>query len=141
MFNKETEYALRALVYIQTQNITGRKPGIIEIAKEIEAPQFYTAKILHRIVKQGLLSSTKGKGGGFYFDDNKGEVSLKELITLTEGTKTFTGCGFGLKQCSCENPCPLHEQFASIRDSLNRLVSTETIQSLARKYPPALRPI
>ena len=38
MFNKETEYALRGLVYIQLQNTNGRRPGIVEIAKEIEAP-------------------------------------------------------------------------------------------------------
>jgi Rrf2 family protein len=134
MFNKETEYALRGLVYIQIQNLKGRRPGIVEIAKEIEAPQFYTAKILQRMVKQGLVSSLKGKGGGFYFEEGTNEVFLKDLITLTEGNKIFTGCGFGLKHCDCDNPCPLHEKYALIRDAINKLVSTESIQSLAKKY-------
>lgn len=133
MFNKETEYALRALVYVQIQNYCEQRPGIAEIAREIDAPPFFTAKILHRLAKSGLLMSQKGKNGGFFFDTTKPDLTLKELITQTEGCKTFEGCGFGLKHCSCSNPCPLHNQYAPIRDAIDKLVSQETIQSLARK--------
>jgi Rrf2 family protein len=133
MFNKETEYALRSLVYIQHQNYKELRPGIEEIAKEIEAPQAFTAKILHRMVKMGFVQSTKGKGGGFHFDESKPELSLKELIVTTKGGKLFDGCGFGLKHCDANNPCPLHEQYGPIREAINKLVSEETIQSLARK--------
>lgn len=133
LFNKETEYALRGMVYIQVQNLKNRRPGIAEIAIEIEAPHFYTAKILQRMVKMGLLFSVKGKGGGFYFDSEKPELTLKEIIIATEGSKTFSGCGFGLKHCDENNPCPLHKQFAPIRGSIDKLISEETVQSLARK--------
>lgn len=133
MFNKETEYALRSLVYIQRQNYRQMRPGIEEIAKEIEAPQAFTAKILQRMVRLGFVSSIKGKGGGFLFDKSRQDVSLKELILAVEGGKIFTGCGFGLKYCDTENPCPLHDQYGPIREAINKLVSDETIQSLAKK--------
>ena len=134
MFKKETEYALWGLVYIQTQNLKGNRPGIDEICREIEAPSFYTAKILQRLVRLGFLSSLKGKGGGFFFDTGKPELTLKELIISTEGDKLITGCGFGLKHCDCENPCTLHEQYAEISNAIEKLVSSETIQSLTRQY-------
>jgi Rrf2 family protein len=141
MFNKETEYALRGLVYIQIQNLTGRMPGVAEIAKEIDAPPFFTAKILQRMVRQGFVKSLKGKGGGFYFDINKPDLPIKDFIVATEGGTLFSGCGFGLRNCDITNPCPLHEKYAPIRDSINTLVSTETIQSLATKFPkPPLLP-
>lgn len=133
MFNKETEYALRALVYIQKQNNLSRRPGLEEIADEIESPKFYTAKILQNLVRRGFLESSKGRGGGFYFDENKPDLSLSIVIEAIEGSKTYTGCGFGLKHCDCENPCPLHEKYADIRKALSDLVSGETIQSLARQ--------
>jgi len=133
MFNKETEYALRGLVYIQAQNLEGRRPGIAEIAEQIDAPHFYTAKILQRLVRQGFVESQKGKGGGFYFDSKKPDLSLKQLIIATEGDKLFNGCGFGLKQCDENNPCPLHDKYALIRDALNQLVMEENVQSLAQK--------
>ncbi|KAF0202947.1 MAG: BadM/Rrf2 family transcriptional [Bacteroidetes bacterium] len=133
MFNKETEYAIRGLVYIQLQNSEGKRPGMAEIAEQINAPHFYTAKILQRLVRQGFIESQKGKGGGFYFDPQKPDLSLKQLISATQGEDLFSGCGFGLKQCDENNPCPLHDKYALIRDALNKLVTEENIQTLAQK--------
>lgn len=133
MFNKETEYALRGLVYIKLQNLQKKRPGTMEVAKEIDAPHFYTAKILQRLVRAGFLESLKGKNGGFYFDPEKPDIPLKALVTSIEGNSSFTGCGFGLKQCSADNPCPVHEKYAPIRESFNKLVTEETVQSLAIK--------
>ncbi len=133
MFKKESEYALRGMVYIQIQNLKGRRPGVPEIAHEIEAPFFFTAKILQRLVKIGFLRSVKGKGGGFFLDPDKDDLPLKHIITAIEGDQLFVGCGFGLKYCSENNPCPLHNQYSIIRDEINQLVTNETIQSMAKK--------
>lgn len=136
MFKKETEYALRGLVYIQMQNQTGKRPGILEIASEIDTPPSFTAKILQRLVRIGFIESVKGKNGGYYFDPGKEELSLKKVVVAIEGEKIFTGCGFGLKHCDENNPCPLHDAYAPIRDALNQLLSTETIQNLAKNDNP-----
>lgn len=133
MFNKETEYAIRGLVYIHTQNQHSLRPGIDEIAREIDAPRFFTAKILQRLVKQGFLTSQKGKGGGFQLPTDKPDRSLKDVIVSIEGDQLLTGCGFGLADCDCDSPCPLHENYAGIRAAIDTLVSTETIGSLAEK--------
>jgi len=133
MFNKETEYALRGLVYIQLQNLKKRRPGTAEVAREIEAPPFYTAKILQRLVRAGFVESVKGKGGGFFFDQSKPDIKLEMLISAIEGNGSFSGCGFGLKQCDDNNPCPLHEKYAPVRDKIKKLVSAESVQSLAYK--------
>ncbi len=133
LFKKETEYALRALVYIQRQNQNGRRPGIAEIASGIETPPSFTAKVLQRLVRLGLIESQKGKNGGFYFNPDKPDLPLKQVISSVEGNAIFENCGFGLKNCDDKNPCPLHATYAPIRDAINELVSGETIQSLAKK--------
>jgi Rrf2 family protein len=133
MFNKETEYALRGLIYIKLQNLRNHRPGAAEISKEIEAPLFFISKILQRLVRSGFLESLKGKGGGFYIDPEKPDLPIKKLITATEGDRSFSGCGIGMKNCNENNPCPLHERYAPIRESINRLVTDETVQSLAEK--------
>lgn len=131
MFNKETEYALRSLVYIQAQNNEGRRPGIDEITRAIDAPRFYTAKILQNLVRQGFVQSQKGKGGGFFFDGDKPALAMRDVILSTEGDNVLNGCGFGLKRCDEQHPCALHNQYAPIRASINQLVSQTTIQALA----------
>ena len=133
MLSKSTEYALRALIFVQLQNLMENRPGVAEIAKEIEAPVAFSAKILHTLTSRKLLNSMKGRGGGFYFSDNQAELSVFDIILVMEGDSLFTECGIGLKNCSDDNPCPLHDQYGKIRDQLLALAKAETIHSMALK--------
>jgi hypothetical protein len=44
--------------------------------------------------------------------------------------EAFKRCGLGLKKCSDNHPCPLHQDFKIYRDGLARLFSQRTIQDL-----------
>ena len=133
MISKSTEYAIRALVFIQLINWESRRPGVGEIAREIEAPEAYSAKILHTLTKHGLLDSLKGRGGGFFFNESRSDLTLYDVIHVMEGDASFHKCGFGLKSCNDDHPCPLHEKYIVFRDGYYDLVRTETIKSLSRK--------
>lgn len=133
MFKKETEYALRSLIYIQSKNIVNIRPGIIEIASEIDSPQSFTAKILQRLVKNGFIKSQKGKNGGFFFEKDKPELTLKEVIYSIEGDKSTSTCGLGLGSCDDTCQCPIHESFSLIREATEKLITEETIQNLVKK--------
>jgi Rrf2 family protein len=133
MLGKTTEYAIRALVYIFIQNQEGKRPGFKEIAKHIDSPEQFTAKVLQNLARSELISSMKGRGGGFFFDQTATPLTIFEVIRLVEGEKFFSKCGFGLKRCDGESPCPLHEDYAVVREGFFSLVKKETIQSLAKK--------
>ena len=133
MLSKTTEYAIRALVYVYIQNQGGKRPGYKEIAKEIDSPEQFTAKVLQNLARAELVSSMKGRGGGFFFVDDMATVTLYEVIRVIEGEKFFSKCGFGLKLCDCVTPCPLHEGYSSVREGFYELAKTQTIQSLADK--------
>lgn len=121
------------MVFIQLQNWKNLRPGVTEIAKEIEAPAAFTAKILHTLTTRRLLQSMKGRGGGFFFPDFQSNLSLYDLIMVMEGDSLFTRCGFGLKHCNDAHPCPVHKEYAVIRDSLLKLARSESVASLAEK--------
>jgi len=133
MLSKSTEYAMRALVFVQLCNWEQKRPGVEEIAKEIEAPEAYTAKILQTLTKNQLLNSMKGRGGGFFFSENQSSLTLYDVIHVVEGDACFHKCGFGLKQCNDSNPCPLHEKHKVLRDGFFEIAKTETIKSLSEK--------
>lgn len=133
MLAKSTEYAIRALVYIQLRNWKDERPGVIEIAQEIEAPEAYSAKILQTLTKHKFIESMKGRGGGFFFDKNKSDISIYDVVHLMEGDECFNKCGFGLKDCNNENPCPMHDEYIKVREGLYNIVKSGTIQSLSSK--------
>lgn len=105
MLGKTSEYAIRALVYVYIQNLEGKRPGFKEIAKKIDSPEQFTAKVLQNLTRAKLISSMKGRGGGFFFDHPATPLTLYEIIRVVEGEVFFSKCGFGLKRCDSENPC------------------------------------
>jgi Rrf2 family protein len=133
MLVKSTQYAIRALVYIQLQNWLNKRPGVVEIAKEIEAPEAYSAKILQTLTKHQLVDSMKGRGGGFFFNGIVKKITLYDVIHVMEGDACFKRCGFGLKLCNQTKPCPLHEKYKTVRDEFLNLANAESIQSIAKK--------
>ncbi len=133
MLGKTTEYAIRALVYIFIQNQEGKRPGFKEIAKKIDSPEQFTAKVLQILARAELISSMKGRGGGFFFDQPVTPLTLHEVIRVMEGEKFFLKCGFGLSRCDGENPCPMHNDYSPVREGFLQLVKEVTIKSLANK--------
>jgi len=133
VLSRTTEYAIRALVFIQAENNRDRRPRAPEIAIGSGAPAYYIGKILQTLSRHGLVSSAKGPGGGFYFPRESPPVSLYDVIRLMEGEAFFKHCGFGLSRCSDTNPCPAHGEYSEVRRLYEEKVSRLTIGELAEK--------
>ncbi|WP_372755505.1 Rrf2 family transcriptional regulator [Labilibaculum sp.] len=133
MLSKTAEYAIRALVYIQLQNWENKRPGFKEIAINIKSPEHFTAKILQILTRFELIKSIKGRNGGFFFDPNRKDLSLNQIIIAIDGEELFTRCSFGFEKCDGNNRCPLHDDFAELRNNYAVLVKKRSVQSLAKK--------
>ncbi|HKJ43488.1 MAG TPA: Rrf2 family transcriptional regulator [Sunxiuqinia sp.] len=133
MLSESLEYAIRALVFIQLQNANEKRPGILEIADQIGASKAYSAEILQKLTQNQLVDSQKGRLAEFFFKEGKCELSLLDVILALEGPDYFHKCGFGLKNCDQNNPCPLHDDYKGIRDGFLDMVKNESIHSLAQK--------
>lgn len=127
LFSKTCEYGIRAVLYIASQSANGRKVGIKEITENINSPEHFLAKILQKLSKDGIILSSKGPNGGFSVSK---EILLKpmaDIIVSLEGDSIFRGCAMGLSNCSEVNPCPLHNQFKSIRNQLTDTLYNNSI--------------
>ncbi len=133
MLSKTSEYGIRALIFIQSENQAGKRPKVPEIAKGTGSPTHYTAKVLQTLAKHQLVNSAKGRGGGFFFSEDAEPITLYDVIKLLEGEAFFTRCGFGLDNCSDEHPCPMHDEYQPIREQYIQTVSRLTINDLAEK--------
>ncbi len=132
MFSKSCNYAIKAAIFIAKHSLEENKVGFVDIAKEIDSPQAFTAKILQILVKSGIIDSVKGVNGGFYIPKkNIATTYLVEIVDAIDGDAVFHGCGLGLLQCSETHPCPVHDKFKSIRDELARMLETTNLEELA----------
>ncbi|MBT7092306.1 MAG: transcriptional regulator, partial [Bacteroidetes bacterium] len=60
MLSRTTEYGIRALIFIQAENLKDKRPKVSEIAEGIDSPAHYTAKVLQTLARHDLVSSAKG---------------------------------------------------------------------------------
>ena len=131
MFSKTCEYAIRATIYIANGSNEGTRVGLKDIAKNINSPEAFTAKILQKLVKDDLVSSVKGPNGGFSLSKKQQEeVFLVDVVRCIDGSHTYNGCGLGLSQCSEETPCPIHFQFKEVRTRLKHMLENTNIVAL-----------
>lgn len=131
MFSKACEYAIRASLYISMKSIDGSKLGIKEIAKEIDSPVHFTAKILQSLSREGIVSSVKGPNGGFYLDPKSKPIALNAIVKAIDGDNILHSCSLGLKECSDKFPCPIHQDIKTYKERLRKIMKEKTVQQLA----------
>jgi Rrf2 family transcriptional regulator, iron-sulfur cluster assembly transcription factor len=132
MFSKACEYAIRASLYISIKSIDGSKLGISEIAKEIDSPAHFTAKILQTLTREGIISSIKGPNGGFFLDPKAKPIPLNAIVKAIDGDNILHSCSLGLKECSDQFPCPIHNDIKLYKARLRKVMKERTLQQLGK---------
>ncbi len=133
MFSKACEYGIRATLFIAQESKNQRRAGLKTIAREINSPEAFTAKILQKLVQKNIIKSAKGPQGGFFIESNNLKIVLSDIVRAIDGDSIITGCALGLEKCSEEHPCPLHHDFAEIRSHLKHMLENTTILELTSK--------
>lgn len=132
MFSKACEYAIRATLHIAQESLKGRRVGLKEIAKAIDSPVAFTAKILQILSRNNIVQSLKGPTGGFEIQPERiSETKLSQIVFAIDGDKIYQGCGLGLNKCDAEKPCPVHFQFVAIRDGMQKMLEETSVLELA----------
>ncbi|MEZ4948078.1 MAG: Rrf2 family transcriptional regulator [Saprospiraceae bacterium] len=134
MFSKACKYGIRAAIFIAVKTREGQKSGVVEISDTLNVPKAFLAKILQKLVKADLISSTKGPYGGFYLSEENMKKTVDHIITCIDGDDLFKGCVLGLPVCSESNPCPLHEKVYPFREGIYYQMRHQTIADLAYDY-------
>lgn len=132
MFSKTCEYAIKASIFIAINSLEGRRVSPKEIAKEIDSPQAFTAKILQDLVKYKVIKSIQGAHGGFEIEKNDIQhIKLSQVVNAIDGDKIYSGCGLGLASCNEDHPCPVHDKFKIVRAELKDMLETTNLEQLA----------
>jgi len=120
LITRNTDYAMRALCYIATQEAPSVSAA--EVVAALKIPRPFLRKILQVLSGEGLLRSTKGQGGGFSLARPREQILLTDLIRIFQNTIQLNECVFKKKICPNRSTCVLKKEIDSIeRDALKRL--------------------
>jgi Rrf2 family iron-sulfur cluster assembly transcriptional regulator len=130
VFSKSFGYALRGVLYVSMMSDEKRKIRIDEMAARLSVPRHFLGKIMNKVVKKGILNSTKGPHGGFMLNSTTLNTSLLSLIEAIDGLEQFDGCVLRLRKCNPQQPCPLHSTIDSYKKEFLAKFSSTTIKNL-----------
>lgn len=131
LYSHTSGVALRATLYLALQT-PGKLFPVREIAQATGLSGPYLAKIMHRLIRAGLVRAYRGPGGGLELGRPPGEISLWSVVLAMDGTVESEWCVLGLQACSEQNPCPLHQQWYPLRAAMQSLLEETTLASLTQ---------
>jgi len=132
MLSSTAEYALRATLYIARED-GGKLVQVDRVAETLGVPRNYLSKILHALAKEGILDSTRGPQGGFRLALPADEVPLARIIEPFDPLTPRRWCVLGRSVCSDASPCPAHDRWKGISDSLHFFFRTTTVDDLLKE--------
>ena len=130
ILSKTCDYGLRATLYLSTRS-DREYVSIGEISKKLNISFHFLTKILQKLTDKNLLISFRGPKGGVKLTRPAGTIKLLEIIEAIEGPEFFEKCLLGLEKCKVNNQCPLHQQWAPLRQQLKNLFEQNTLETIA----------
>lgn len=128
LINRNTDYAIKALMHIAKQN--SERIPVSELAKTLEIPNPFLRKILQILNKRGVLNSYKGKGGGFLLASSPDKIFLKDLINIFQGPVKLNECIFKKNICPDLKTCSLKKKIDALEKYVVLELKSITLASL-----------
>lgn len=127
MISQTSEYALRAVVHLAK---AGGGPAVAQdIARATQVSVGYLHKILRLLARKGILLAQRGVGGGFSLARPASEISVLEVLCVTENELVRIGaCPLGIEGHT--ELCPLHRLLDEQVASIERVFQSTTIGDL-----------
>lgn len=130
-FSKTTEYALRVLAFMAGDKELMYSANSLH--KQLKIPKKYLQRLMTDLTKSGLITSVKGKYGGYLLTKSIKKIYLSEIIDAVEGFKNTPTCFFGFNECALDEPCAMHDVWAKSQAELIKILSKTKLEEIVKK--------
>ncbi len=133
MISTRGRYALRVII-----DLAEHKNGSYIPMKDVAARQEISLKYLERILpdltKGNIIEGIHGKGGGYKLIGNPDEITVLEILRLTEGDMSPVAClSEGAPPCLKKAECRTLSMWQKYYDLINDYFGGITIADLMKK--------
>lgn len=139
--SKRTQYGLRAL-YALARNYGHGTLLIEQLSREEAIPKKFLEQILLSLKSSGLVTSKKGKGGGYFLVKPPEQISLGSVVRFMEGPLAPLPCASETQFRKCEEcvdveTCGTRIVMREVRDSIAEILDNTTLAMVCRKVDAA----
>ena len=134
IYTDSGKYAIRALTHVAARPVEELPVSAADVAEAEGIPPYYLAKVMQDLARADLLSSVRGRGGGFTLKRAADDIHVLEILEAVENIRRLTTeCVLGLDRCDDQALCPLHNTWQQFREILLENLCELTLADLDRK--------
>jgi len=130
--SRKLEYALRAMLFLAAQE-EGSVVSFREVARQMDVPEDFLAKILKTLVRKGLLYSTRGSKGGFALSRPPSELSFLDVIEAVQGPIQLNLCTDNHEACHFGGACTMWGVWRLGQERMMEVYRAAKLDKLAMK--------
>ncbi|WP_353200812.1 Rrf2 family transcriptional regulator [Sandarakinorhabdus sp.] len=135
MLTQRSRYALRALIFIARTNGVAPVP-ISMIAADQKLPRKFLEAILLELKNGGLVTSYRGKLGGYRLARPAGQISFGEIIRQIEGPLALVPCVSVSAYQRCvdcfeEATCVIRKTMIEVREQTANILDHTSLADLS----------
>lgn len=137
MINKKTQYALKAVQALALKD--GDGPVLIaDLAEQEGIPKKFLEQILLDLKRDGILTSAKGKGGGYSLAKSPAHISVGQIVRAIEGSLALVPCvaqqlnGGLCEECKDPTTCGLRVIMKDASEKMASVLDGASVQHLLR---------
>jgi Rrf2 family protein len=136
MLSSKAKYALRAILVLAADRPNTSWTSATTIAERADVPRKFLEAILVQLRDQGVIESRRGPIGGHKLRLSPTEVTVADIIRITDGPIALTPCAsrtqFGVcKDCRDSRTCQLAHLMRRVRDAAASVLEGCSIADLA----------
>lgn len=129
MFSMTTEYALRAAIDLAAH--PGDPQSAKSIAEATSAPASYVARVLQLLARKGLVTSQRGRAGGYDLARPADQITLLDIVEAIDPIQRYQDDPLSIAETR-ELLRSLHVKLDEIADGAVSQLRAVTLADLAR---------
>ena len=129
--SKKADYALIAMKHLALRPDQAASSAR-EIAEQYDIPVELMAKVLQRLVREGLLASHQGTRGGYQLSRPPAHISVADVIQAVDGPFTVTACSTDEENCEQYSKCSVRDPLWKIKERILTALEGCSLTELAQ---------
>ena len=129
--SKRVEYGLIALRHM-AMHPAGQVFTAKELSKEYELPYELLAKVLQRLARMNVVTSTQGVKGGYTLAADPQRTTVSQVIRVIDEERPMIAECYveGPESCSIFDGCTIRKPLGKVQRNLNVLFDKMTIKEI-----------
>ena len=107
---------------------------IKDVAQRQEISERYLENIMTTLVSEGLVISSRGKGGGFMLSKPPEEIRLFDIIRVVEGSLAPVDCVDDPSNCNRSPLCVTCDIWGKLKDAMTDVLNGITLKDMVEMY-------